>query len=96
MDELMTSKLCSQCHHTLSCMKHPVSTQDKKQRKRRTHKGVAVAKVAVAGNTMQKPKKCFGVLCRNHAECRAKYWDRDVSAAINMLALLKSELRGKG
>ncbi|KAF1782766.1 Peptidase C54 [Phytophthora cactorum] len=29
-------------------------------------------------------------------DCEARYWDRDVNAAINMLELLKSEVQGRG
>ncbi|KAG6977642.1 hypothetical protein JG688_00000146 [Phytophthora aleatoria] len=74
MDEFRTSKLCSQCHHTLSSVHYLVNTKLTKRKKR---KGV--------------------VLIRNRAEdCGARYWDRNVNTAMNMLELLKSGVLGQG
>ncbi|KAG6948582.1 hypothetical protein JG687_00015392 [Phytophthora cactorum] len=36
-------------------------------------------------------KKCHAVLRCDHENCEARYWDRDVSTAINMVDLLKSD-----
>ncbi|KAF1780226.1 hypothetical protein GQ600_22014 [Phytophthora cactorum] len=36
-------------------------------------------------------KKCHAVLRCDHENYEARYWDRDVNAAINMVELLKSE-----
>ncbi|KAF1787625.1 hypothetical protein GQ600_26002 [Phytophthora cactorum] len=74
LDEFRTSKLCSQCHQTLSAARYSVDTK------------------------LPKRKKCKGVvLVRNRAEnYEARYWDRDVNAAINMVELLKSEVLGRG
>ncbi|KAG2820315.1 hypothetical protein PC116_g27636 [Phytophthora cactorum] len=40
--------------------------------------------------------KCHAVLRCDHENCEARYWDRDVNAAINMIELLKSEVLGRG
>ncbi|KAG6967200.1 hypothetical protein JG687_00004419 [Phytophthora cactorum] len=67
MDDFRTSKLCSQCHQTLSSVHYFVNTKLTKRKKR---KGV--------------------VLIRNRAEVHgARYWDRDVNAAMNMLELIR-------
>ncbi|KAG6961387.1 hypothetical protein JG688_00009114, partial [Phytophthora aleatoria] len=39
-------------------------------------------------------KECHGVLRCDHANCNARYWGRDVNAAINMVELLKNEVLG--
>ncbi|KAG3073534.1 hypothetical protein PI125_g22221 [Phytophthora idaei] len=41
-----------------------------------------------------KSKHCHVVLRCENEDCEARYWDRDVNAAINMLELLKSEVQG--
>ncbi|KAG3110147.1 hypothetical protein PI124_g11309 [Phytophthora idaei] len=43
-----------------------------------------------------KSKHCHVVLRCENEDCEARYWDRDVNAAINMLELLKSEVQGRG
>ncbi|KAF1791831.1 hypothetical protein GQ600_20614 [Phytophthora cactorum] len=43
-----------------------------------------------------KSKHCHVVLRCENENCEARYWDRDVNAAINMLELLKSEVQGRG
>ncbi|KAG2851252.1 hypothetical protein PC113_g16072 [Phytophthora cactorum] len=43
-----------------------------------------------------KSKHCHVVLRCENKDCEARYWDRDINAAINMLELLKSEVQGRG
>ncbi|KAG3235058.1 hypothetical protein PI124_g19897, partial [Phytophthora idaei] len=43
-----------------------------------------------------KSKHCHVVLRCENEDCEARYWDRDVNAAIIMLELLKSEVQGRG
>ncbi|POM72895.1 Hypothetical protein PHPALM_10323 [Phytophthora palmivora] len=91
MDEFRTSKLCSQCHQTLSPVQYPVNTMLPRRKKR---KGVVL--VRNRAEVQFEEKKCHGVLCCDHVNCNARYWDRDVNAAINMVELLKSEVLGRG
>ncbi|KAG6965882.1 hypothetical protein JG687_00005151, partial [Phytophthora cactorum] len=67
MDEFRTSKLCSQCHQSLSSVQYPTPSR---------------AEI--------KSKHCHVVLRCENEDCEARYWDRDVNAAINKLELLKS------
>ncbi|RLN92506.1 hypothetical protein BBJ28_00023096 [Nothophytophthora sp. Chile5] len=87
MDEFRTSKLCSQCHQTLSSV-------DTRLPKRKKRKGVVLVRNRAEVEFEQ--KKCYAVLRCDQKECEARYWDRDVNAAINMLELLKSEVLGLG
>ncbi|RLN77043.1 hypothetical protein BBJ28_00008450 [Nothophytophthora sp. Chile5] len=87
MDEFRTSKLCSQCHQTLSSVRYSVDTRLPKRKKR---KGVVLARNRA--EVEFEMKKCYAVLRCDHKQCEARYWDRDVNAAINMLELLKSEV----
>ncbi|KAG2776704.1 hypothetical protein PC129_g22890 [Phytophthora cactorum] len=48
------------------------------------------------GDALAKSKHCHVVLRCENEDCEARYWDRDVNAAINMLELLKSEVQGRG
>ncbi|ETN12010.1 hypothetical protein PPTG_09665 [Phytophthora nicotianae INRA-310] len=91
MDEFMTSKLCSQCHQTLSFVQYLVATKFMKRKKR---KGTVL--IRNRPEVQFEKKKCYGVLRCDHEGCGACYWDRDVNAAINMLELLKSEILGLG
>ncbi|KAG6949175.1 hypothetical protein JG688_00014745, partial [Phytophthora aleatoria] len=83
MDEFRTSKLCSQCHQTLSPVRYLVDT---KLPKRIKHQGVVLFE----------EKKCHGVRLCDLVKCNARYSDRDVNAAINMVELLKSAILGQG
>ncbi|KAG6974617.1 hypothetical protein JG688_00002965 [Phytophthora aleatoria] len=91
MDEFRTSKLCSQCHQTLSAVRYSVDT---KLPKRKKCKGVV--SVRNRAEVEFEDKKCHEVLRCDHENCEARYWDRDVNAAINMVELLKSEVLGRG
>lgn len=91
VDEFRTSKLCSQCYHPLSTVSYVVETELEKKKK---HKGKVLPRNHA--QTVFEEKDCYGVLRCDHKECDAHYWDRDVNAAINMLELLKRELRGLG
>ncbi|POM70031.1 Hypothetical protein PHPALM_13611 [Phytophthora palmivora] len=91
MDEFRTSKLCSQCHQTLSPVQYPVNTMLPRRKKR---KGVVL--VRNRAEVQFELKECYGVLRCDHVNCNARYWDRDVNAAINMVELLKSEVLGRG
>ncbi|RLN11031.1 hypothetical protein BBJ28_00009199 [Nothophytophthora sp. Chile5] len=91
MDEFRTSKLCSQCHQTLSSVRYSVDTRLPKRKKR---KGVVLTRNRA--EVEFENKKCYVVLRCDHKQCEARYWDRDVNAAINMLELLKSEVLGLG
>ncbi|KAG7393300.1 hypothetical protein PHYBOEH_006142 [Phytophthora boehmeriae] len=90
MDEFRTSKLCSQCHQTLSVVRYSVDTMLPKRKK---CKGEVL--VRNRAEIQIDEKKCYGVLRCGHADCDARYWDRDVNAAINMAELLKSEILGR-
>ncbi|RLN89166.1 hypothetical protein BBJ28_00011349 [Nothophytophthora sp. Chile5] len=89
MDEFRTSKLCSQCHQTLSSVRYSVDTRLPERKKR---KGVVLARNRA--EVEFEMKTCHAVLRCDHKACEARYWDRDVNAAINMLELLKSEALG--
>ncbi|RLN94249.1 hypothetical protein BBJ28_00025739 [Nothophytophthora sp. Chile5] len=91
MDEFRTSKLCSQCHHMLSSDKDSVDTKLPKRKKRN---GVVLPRNRA--EVQLEEEKCHAVLRCDHADCDARYWDRDVNIAINMLELLKSEVLGRG
>ncbi|KAG3011624.1 hypothetical protein PC119_g13189 [Phytophthora cactorum] len=91
MDEFRPSKLCSQCHQTLSAVRYSVDT---KLPKRKKCKGVVL--VRNRAEVEFEDKKCHTVLRCDHENCEARYWDRDVNAAINMVELLKSEVLGRG
>ncbi|KAG1696591.1 hypothetical protein DVH05_018284 [Phytophthora capsici] len=91
MDEFKTSKLCSQCHQTLSQVSYEVDVMLPKKRKR---KGVVL--IRNRAEIQFEEKTCYGVLRCDHKNCTAQYWDRDVNAAINMVELLKSETLGRG
>ncbi|RLN93938.1 hypothetical protein BBJ28_00026475, partial [Nothophytophthora sp. Chile5] len=91
MDKFRTSKLCSKCHQTLSSVRYSVDTRLPKRKKR---KGVVLVRNRAEVEFEQ--KKCHAVLRCDHKQCEARYWDRDVNAAINMLELLKSEVLGLG
>jgi hypothetical protein len=91
MDEFRTSKLCSQCHQTLSSVRYSVNTKLPKRKKR---KGVVLARNRA--EIQFEEKKCHAVLRCDDEDCEARYWDRDVNAAINMVNLLKSEVLGRG
>ncbi|RLN88935.1 hypothetical protein BBJ28_00013706 [Nothophytophthora sp. Chile5] len=88
---IKTSKLCSQCHQTLSSVRYSVDSRLPKRRKR---KGVVLARNRAEVELKQ--KKCHAVLRCDHKQCEARYWDRDVNAVINMLELFKSEVLGLG
>ncbi|RLN89470.1 hypothetical protein BBJ28_00011469 [Nothophytophthora sp. Chile5] len=90
MDEYRTSMLCSQCHHTLSSVCYSVDTRLPTRKKRQ-----GVVLVRNRAEVEFEKKKCHAVLRCDHKDCEARYWDRDVNAAINMLALLKSEVLGQ-
>ncbi|KAG6961620.1 hypothetical protein JG688_00008989 [Phytophthora aleatoria] len=90
MDEFRTIKLCSQCHQTLSAVRDSLNTLPK----RKKCKGVVL--VRNRAEVEFEDKKCHAVLRCDHENCEARYWDRDVNAAINMVELLKSEVRGCG
>ncbi|KAG6964497.1 hypothetical protein JG687_00005960 [Phytophthora cactorum] len=91
LDEFRTSKLCSQCHQTLSAARYSVDT---KLPKRKKCKGVVL--VRNRAEVEFEDKKCHAVLPCDHENCETRYWDRDVNAAINMVELLKSEVLGRG
>ncbi|KAG3092847.1 hypothetical protein PI125_g17008 [Phytophthora idaei] len=91
MDEFRTSKLCSQCHQTLPAVRYSVDT---KLPKRKKCKGVVL--VRNRAEVEFEDKKCHAVLRCGQENCEARYWDRDVNAAINMVDLLKSEVLGRG
>ncbi|KAG2978615.1 hypothetical protein PC128_g25694 [Phytophthora cactorum] len=91
MNEFRTSKLYSQCHQTLSVVRYSVNT---KLPKRKKCKGVVL--VRNRAEVEFEDIKCHAVLRCDHENCEARYWDRDVNAAINMIELLKSEVLGRG
>ncbi|ETK95531.1 hypothetical protein L915_01551 [Phytophthora nicotianae] len=91
IDEFRTSKLCSQCHQTLSQVDYIVDVKLPKKRKR---KGVVLPRNRA--EVQLEEKTCYRVLRCDHVNCIAHYWDRDVNAAINMVELLKSEILGRG
>lgn len=41
-------------------------------------------------------KPSYSVLRCETSDCKANFWNRDVNAARNMLAILKSRLSGRG
>ncbi|KAG2816171.1 hypothetical protein PC112_g13589 [Phytophthora cactorum] len=90
MDEFRTSKLCSQCHQTLSAVRYSVNTKLPK----RKCKGVVL--VRNRAEVEFEDKTCNAVLRCDHENCEARYWNRDVNATINMVELLKSEVLGRG
>ncbi|KAG3018400.1 hypothetical protein PC121_g12142 [Phytophthora cactorum] len=96
MDEFRTSKLCSQCHQSLSSMQYPTPVFPKgvQKPKRRKMKGKVLPRDWSRAEI--KSKHCHVVLRCENEDCEARYWDRDVNAAINMLELLKSEVQGRG
>ncbi|KAF1781719.1 hypothetical protein GQ600_11841 [Phytophthora cactorum] len=67
---------------------------DTKLPKRKKCKGVVL--VRNRAEVEFEDKKCHTVLRCDHENCEARYWDRDVNAAINMVELLKSEVLGRG
>ncbi|KAG4051350.1 hypothetical protein PC123_g13422 [Phytophthora cactorum] len=67
---------------------------DTKLPKRKKCKGVVL--VRNRAEVEFEDKKCHAVLRCDHENCEARYWDRDVNAAINMVELLKSEVLGRG
>ncbi|RLN94507.1 hypothetical protein BBJ28_00025551 [Nothophytophthora sp. Chile5] len=71
MDEFKTSKLCSQCHQPLSIVRYAI---DQKLPKRRTRKGVVLARNRA--EVQFEVKKCHAVLRCDHEKCDARYWDR--------------------
>ncbi|KAF1786418.1 hypothetical protein PC116_g24726 [Phytophthora cactorum] len=96
MDEFRTSKLCSQCHQSLSSVQYPTPVFPKgvQKPKRRKMKGKILPRDWSRAEI--KSKHCHVVLRCENEDCEARYWDRDVNAAINMLELLKSEVQGRG
>ncbi|KAK1945312.1 hypothetical protein P3T76_003845 [Phytophthora citrophthora] len=80
MDEFRTSKLCSQCHQSLSPVRYAVDTKLPKRRKR---KGVVL--VRNRAEVQFEEKVYHGVLRCDEGCCSDLYWDRDVNAAINMV-----------
>ncbi|KAG2995763.1 hypothetical protein PC121_g20810 [Phytophthora cactorum] len=62
---------------------------DTKLPKRKKCKGVVL--VSNRAEVEFEDKKCHAVLRCDHENCEARYWDRDVSTAINMVDLLKSD-----
>ncbi|RLN68267.1 hypothetical protein BBJ29_000850 [Phytophthora kernoviae] len=74
MDEFRTSKLCSQCHQTLSKVRYSMDTKLPKRKKR---KGVIL--VRNRAEVEFEEKKCHAVLRCDHDDCGARYWDRDVT-----------------
>ncbi|POM68983.1 DNA phosphorothioation-dependent restriction protein DptG [Phytophthora palmivora] len=89
MDEFRASKLCSQCHQTLSPVHYPVNTMLPRRKKRN-----GAVLVRNRAEVQFEEKKCHGVLHCDHTNSNARYWDRDVNAAIKMVELLKSEVLG--
>ncbi|KAG2921908.1 hypothetical protein PC117_g16106 [Phytophthora cactorum] len=96
MDEFRTSKLCSQCHQSLSSVQYPTPVFPKgvQKPKRRQMKGKVLPRDWSRAEI--KSKHCHVVLRCENEDCEDRYWDRDVNAAINMLELLKSEVQGRG
>ncbi|KAG2796869.1 hypothetical protein PC111_g21535 [Phytophthora cactorum] len=96
MDEFRMSNLCSQCHQALSSMQYPTPVFPKgvQKPKRRKMKGKVLPRDWSQAEI--KIKHCHVVLRCENENCEARYWDRDVNAAINMLELLKSEVQGRG
>ncbi|KAG2922662.1 hypothetical protein PC117_g15920 [Phytophthora cactorum] len=94
MDEFRTSKLCSQCHQSLSSVQYPTPVFPKgvQKPKRRKMKGKVLPRDWSRAEI--KSKHCHVVLRCENEDCEARYWDRDVNAAINLLELLKSEVQG--
>ncbi|KAG7400377.1 hypothetical protein PHYBOEH_005965 [Phytophthora boehmeriae] len=91
MDEFRTSKLCSQCHQTLSAVHYSVDTMLPKRKK---CKGTVL--VRNRAEIQLDERKCYGVLRCYNEDCDARYWNRDVNAVINMVELLKSEVLERG
>ncbi|KAG1708981.1 hypothetical protein DVH05_022613 [Phytophthora capsici] len=77
MDEFKTTKLCSQCHQTLSQVSYEVDVMLPKKRKR---KGVVLTRNRA--EVQFEERTCYGVLRCDHKNCTAQYWDRYVNAAI--------------
>ncbi|KAF1790420.1 hypothetical protein GQ600_18348 [Phytophthora cactorum] len=96
MDEFRTSKLCSQCYQSLSSVQYPTPVFPKgvQKPKRRKMKGKVLPRDWSRAEI--KSKHCHVVLRCENEDCEARYWDRDVNAAFNMLELLKSEVQGRG
>ncbi|KAG6961385.1 hypothetical protein JG688_00009118 [Phytophthora aleatoria] len=64
MDEFRTSKLCSQCHQTLSSVRYSVNTKLPRRKKR---KGVVL--VRNRAEVQFEEKECHGVLRCDYANC---------------------------
>ncbi|KAG2928813.1 hypothetical protein PC117_g14181 [Phytophthora cactorum] len=75
-------------------LRHPRYSVDTKLPKRKKCKGVVL--VRNRAEVEFEDKKCHAVLRCDHENYEARYWDRDVNAAINMVELLKSEVLGRG
>ncbi|KAG3242235.1 hypothetical protein PI124_g12919 [Phytophthora idaei] len=93
MDEFRTSKLCSQCHQSLSSVQYPTPgfLKGVQKHKRREMKRKVLPRDWSRAEI--KSKRYHVVLRCENEDCEACYWDRDVNAAINMLELLQSEVQ---
>ncbi|TMW56830.1 hypothetical protein Poli38472_006840 [Pythium oligandrum] len=87
LDEFKTSKLCSTCHCELSPVSYLVEPDLDKRRKRR---GRVISR---SHSSERKETKCHAVLQCEEKKCESSYWNRDVNAAINIVNLLKYEIR---
>ncbi|KAF1790378.1 hypothetical protein GQ600_962 [Phytophthora cactorum] len=83
-------------HQSLSSVQYPTPVFPKgvQKPKRRKMKGKVLPRDWSRAEI--KSKHCHVVLRCENEDCEARYWDRDVNAAFNMLELLKSEVQGRG
>ncbi|KAF1793000.1 hypothetical protein GQ600_14971 [Phytophthora cactorum] len=88
MDEFRTSKLCSQCHQFTFQREVPDSGLPQGRQEEEDEGKSPPSEI--------KSKHCHVVLRCENEDCEARYWDRDVNGAINMLELVKSEVQGRG
>ncbi|ETP45795.1 hypothetical protein F442_07855 [Phytophthora nicotianae P10297] len=107
MDEFRTSITCSSCHKRLKQARlfHKLKTKDDEEdirtKEQPSPKGrKEIAEMAKFRNPKLVNKKIVlkctrNVLCCTNSGCKAKFWNRDVNAAMNILELLKSGLKGK-
>ncbi|KAF1790704.1 hypothetical protein GQ600_25284 [Phytophthora cactorum] len=75
MDEFRTSKLCSQCHQSLSSVQYPTPVFPKgvQKPKRRKMKGKGLPRDWSRAEI--KSKHCHVVLRCENVDCEARYWD---------------------
>ncbi|ETL99531.1 hypothetical protein L917_03635 [Phytophthora nicotianae] len=107
MDEFRTSITCSSCHKRLKQARlfHKLKTKDDEEdirtKEQPSPKGrKEIAEMAKFRNPKLADRKIVLRCTRNvlrctNSGCKAKFWNRDVNAAMNILELLKSGLKGK-